>query len=101
VVIDHCVIGHYLYGMDSSVFRDFVGSCVILPEFLRDQLLTKSEELTPEARTRIVKRLEDAERMHLVILQEEGNQILQRQQALKRLLREQQESTEASSPSNL
>jgi len=86
--------------MDSSLFRTIVGNCAILPGFLRDQLMTKSEELTPEARERIAKRLGDAELMHLKILQEKGNGILNMQHAMKALLRNEEESA-ASSPIEL
>lgn len=73
--------------MDPSLFRAFIRECAILPHSLREHLVNVSDRMTPEARKRIVQRLQQAEGEQLAILEEGIGKMLAMQSTMRSLLK--------------
>lgn len=74
--------------MEPTPFRIFVTDCTVIPRQLREVLVNRSEQLTPEARARIVRRLQQAEKEQVQILEEGIAGILELQHSMSSLLSE-------------
>ena len=85
--------------MDSAVFRAFIRECTLLPQQMREHLINVSDAMTPESRGRIVKRLQDAERQQLHILEDGVGKMLAMQQTMKTLLKRDPDEQTNSTPS--